>query len=620
LEYDPSKAQESRQEEDIYTRALQQLDPEMLEATGMDKSVLNSSPPITEPQAPQTPICERCHNLIHHSIGTPIAHPTIDSIKATIGESPHQRNHIYHVLDAADFPLSLIPNLQSSLKLPKHRTQNRRAKHRGWMSGDRIAEVSFIITRSDLLVPLKEQADKLMPYMQEVLRTALGRVGRKLRLGNVHMVSAKRGWWTKSVKESIWERGGAGWMVGKVNVGKSALFEVVFPKGRTGTQDVRKIRSQQERENMLSGARSMKELVAVQEQLKEEDEATARAEKYPESKPKQTLSPDPKEDEDLEVYDEHSLLPPPQPYTPFPTLPVATSLPGTTASPIRVPFGNKKGELIDLPGLARTTPDLSSFVKPENRDDLVMKSRIAAERHVLKPGQSLVLGGGLIRITPRSDAIFIVSPFTPLEPHVSSTEKAATLQDQTRASGVPSIVLPSAGEQMKSAGTFPLKWDVTKKLAGPLTSPVAGKMKPENLPFVVWATDVLIEGVGWVEISCQVRKGKTFPLGKKTDEVIQPPPRIPDALEAAGIARAPSSSSSSSSSSSPPSQLFGDERDAGALFPEVEIFSPLGKFVGTRKPMCASVLAGPKYVAKRDRKARPRMSMVSVKARRKRKG
>ena len=475
------------------------------------------------------------------------------------------------------------------------------------MSGDRIAQVSFVITRSDLLVPLKEQADKLMPYMQRVLRDALGRVGRKLRLGNVHMVSSKRGWWTKAVKEEIWEHGGANWMVGKVNVGKSALFESVFPKGRGGAQDVRKIRSQQEREKMLSGARTLKELAQIQEQLLEEDEAAAREERR--AKNSVGREQDSAENEE-EPYDEDSLLPPPQPYSPFPTLPVATSLPGTTASPIRIPFGNKKGELIDLPGLARTTPELSSFVKPENQDDLVMKSRVAAERHVLKPGQSIVLGGGLIRITPiTKDAIFLASPFTPLEPHVSSTEKAETLQNQTRESGVPSVVLPGVGKDMQSAGRFQLKWDATKQLAGPLTSKVAGKMKPENLPFIVYALDVLVEGVGWIEVSCQVRKPKNWvpphlrPATQKKESAHKSQSDDsggPDAFDEAGLGTA-------------------DLGDHG-MYPEIEVFSPLGKFIGVRQPMCASVLGGPKHVSKRDRKARPRMSMVSVKARRKPKG
>ena len=168
----------------------------------------------TEPRSrssisPEIPICDRCHELRYHNRGTPIIHPSVASIQAIIEESPHKHNHIYHVLDAADFPMSLIPNLQSALNLPRLRTRNRRSKTIRYLRG-RVAEVSFIITRSDLLAPKKEQVDSLMPYLQEVLRDALGRTGKKVRLGNVRCVSAQRGWWTRQVKEEIWERGGAG--------------------------------------------------------------------------------------------------------------------------------------------------------------------------------------------------------------------------------------------------------------------------------------------------------------------------------------------------------------------------------------------------------------------------
>ena len=98
-------------------------------------------------------------------------------------------------------------------------------------SRGRKMELSFIITRSDLLGHSKDKVDSLMPYLREVLRDALGRLGRNVRLGNVRCVSAKRNWWTTELKKEIFERGGAGWMVGKVNVGKSALFAEVFPKG-----------------------------------------------------------------------------------------------------------------------------------------------------------------------------------------------------------------------------------------------------------------------------------------------------------------------------------------------------------------------------------------------------
>ncbi|KAH7117027.1 hypothetical protein B0J11DRAFT_538151 [Dendryphion nanum] len=631
LEYDPQDIEQSKQENDVYTRALKQADPKLLEGLGLDHETLDTSNKVDQ-TAPTTPMCDRCHNLIHHNIGNPIHHPSVEAIHETIGESPHRRNHVYHIIDAADFPLSLVPNLQSSLRLPKLRTQNRRAKHKGWVSNNRIAEVSFVITRADLLVPMKQQVDGLLPYVTQVLRDALGRDNRTARLGNIYLVSAKRGWWTTKVKEDIWDRGGAGWMVGKVNVGKSNLFEVVFPKGRgSDYEDIRKIRSAAEREAMLNNAQTMEEIAKVQGQLDEED---ARIERRRSQIMEPSTNAEDFPEEDEEELDLDSLLPPRQTYTPYPVLPLSSSLPGTTASPIRIPFGRNRGELIDLPGLARTSPELSTFVNSENRDDLIMTHRVTPERHVLRPGKSLVLGGGLIRITPvNEDLVFLIHPFVPLAPHITSTEKAIGLQDQTRGSGVPSIMAPNIGDKIKSAGRFKLQWDVTKKLAGPLTSSVAGKMKTDNLPFRIWSTDILIEGVGWVEVSAQVRRPQGWtPVGmakkdpnharaqklKKQEEIRHKrqanyeakvaTENGGDAFDRAGIR---------GGGDGRVMEKKVEEVVQEEVYPEIEVFSPLGKYIGARMPMCGSILGGPKQVSSRERKARPRRSMVSVKSQRK---
>jgi hypothetical protein len=630
-----AKAQEASKEDDIFTNALRSADPALLEEMRIGKEGFGNVPE-DEGQA-ETPVCDRCHNLMHHRLGSPIHHPTVEAIQQTIFESPHRRNHIYHVVDAADFPLSLVPRLQSSLRIPKLRTQNRRAKHKGWVANDRIAEISFIITRADLLAPKKEQVDALMPYIKDVLRDALGRENKNARLGNVRLVSAKRGWWTKQVKEEIWERGGAGWMVGKVNVGKSNLFEAVFPKGRGADYvEVRKIRSAAEREEMVNSAKSLEDLTRVHQQLAEEDAETERLATQAKEHAHQ-----PPEEDDIEEFndDPDALLPPPQPYTPYPVLPIASSLPGTTASPIRIPFGRNKGELIDLPGLARTTPGLETFVQPESHDDLVMKTRLNAQRHTLKPGQSLILGGGLIRITPATeDLVFLVHPFVPIHAHVTRTEKARDYQHQTseRQLQVPAILAPNVGDKMNSAGTFSLKWDVTKALAGPMTSSMAGKMKPENLPFRIWSTDILIEGVGWVEISAQTRR----PQGWKAPGLIKKDPNIlhheklaRQKLEEETKTRKFAAIEKAEAEGRHPDEVLeeegllddidvvgakGDEMaDWENKYPQVEVFSPLGKFVGQRRPMCASTVSGPKQISSRERKVRPRMSMVSVKRQRK---
>lgn len=657
LNYNPEQVDVKKSEDDIYTTVLKNADPKLLEELGLAPETLDAPKAAAqEAGPPPTPICDRCHNLVHHHTGVPIHHPSVDAIRETIAESPHRRNHIYHVLDAADFPLSLVPNLQSSLRLPKLRTQNRRAKHKGWVGENRIAQVSFIITRADLLAPLKEQVDKLLPYMQDVLRDALGRVNENARLGNVHLVSAKRGWWTKKVKEDIWDRGGAGWMVGKVNVGKSNLFEVVFPKGRGADYvNITHVRTEAERQTMLqdAAAKSATELLRVQKELAEEDAEIERRRRQPVLEPEEELP------EEEDYTDDNALLPPRQPYTPFPVLPLASSLPGTTASPIRIPFGRNRGELIDLPGLARTNPDLSTFVKPEERDQLIMTHRVTPERLTLKPGQSLVLGGGLIRITPTNpDLVYLVHAFVPLHPHVTATEKAIALQAQERVLPNKSILAPHVGPKIQSAGTFKLKWDATKQLAGPLTDAVAGKMKPENLPFTIWSADILVEGVGWIEVSAQVRKPRGWkPVGivKKdpNHKKIEKEQRLAeererraekyrakleaeskagsgggDAFDRAGITGLSDRHRGGNSTQelreraekerdlSEKEQKRKDALDFVGEFvdphPEIEVFTPLGKYVGVRRPLCGSVLGGRKYVSSRERSVRPRRAMAPI--------
>ena len=79
-----------------------------------------------------------------------------------------------------------------------------------------------------------------------------------------------------------------------------------------------------------------------------------------------------------------SLLPPLQAETAYPRMPIVSSLPGTTASPIRIPFGNGKGELIDLPGVTRSS--LHKHVQQERRKELIMHHRVVPEQHTIKPG------------------------------------------------------------------------------------------------------------------------------------------------------------------------------------------------------------------------------------------
>ncbi|KXT07343.1 hypothetical protein AC578_585 [Pseudocercospora eumusae] len=612
--YSPRRRKTRRPNKDDEDRIFQEAIARLSDNDTADTAALTTAAATDVlPESTKPMLCDRCHNLIYQSKGTPILHPSMESIRDIIEASPHRDNHIYHVLDAADFPMSLIPNLVARLDLPRLRTQNRRSKATQYIRG-RQADISFIITRSDLLAPQKEMVDRLMPYLQEVLRDALGRAGKNLRLGNVRCVSAKRGWWTPQVKEEIWKRGGAGWVVGKVNVGKSALFHVVYPKGRNlSAQDQEKLRKVRQRgQTHVDSADKVSE-----EDTNAASDALEQGEHIPLSKkapfagigdsmmeaseallePKQDdnqLSPfipsdiddsaqrleeEEQMEDDMDADEDEglSLLPPAQKEVQYPDMPIVSSLPGTTAAPIRIPFGNGKGELIDLPGVMRSS--IETHVKPEHHASLVMKSRIVPEQYTLKPGQSLLLGG-IIRITPKTEDLTVLAyPFTPLHAHATATRKAIAIQTGLDEEGEPyagtveNIATEKAKQRIKSAGTFKLEWDATKKRTGSLTDRTAGKRKVADLPFIVYSADILIEGVGWVELACQVRSRKKS--------------LISDAFTAE----------------------LGHQADSANDFPEVEVFTPKGKFIGVRKPMNAWITGGPRKVAKHARRKRPRMSI-----------
>ena len=479
-------------EEDVFDEAIRKAPREVQDALAEDESPTN-----IVPTSVKQPLCDRCHDLVHHHSGTPIIHPSLDALAAMFAESPWKTNHIYHVVDAADFPMSLVPQVRRLMSIAPQRSKNRRAKTFTYRKGKRT-EMSFIITRSDLLAPKKEQVDHMMPYLLATLRDALGSSARNVRLGNVRCVSAHRGWWVKEVKEDIWSRGGGAWLVGKVNVGKSNLFETIFPKGR-----------------MRNGGPQNVSTHAVPITLDVDD-------------------------------DGENLLPPARIETQYPQMPTISSLPGTTASPIRIPFGSKKGELVDLPGLSRG--DLGDFVQDGKKSELVMKKRLVPAQFSITPGHSLILGG-LIHIRSLSEHTNILAyPFLPFSQHLGKTESIFTFAE-SESPVLESIAKEGVTRNLRSAGTFELRSDVTKQKAGPLVASDAAGLKPKNLHFKVLATDILVEGVGWVELVAQVRR-RDFP------------------------------------DDGPPVE--------GVACPAVEVFTPEGRFVQSRRPMMAWEQGGPK--------------------------
>lgn len=475
-----------------------------------------------------------------------------------------------------------------------------------------MTEMTFVITRADLLGPTKESVDRLMPWLQEELRSALGRLGQRVRLGNVTCVSAKRGWWTKHLKERVWSRGGAAWMVGKVNVGKSQLFEAIYPKGRLGDTTP-----------------SKEDGFSVAMFPREDNPNTA--------------------EEELDD-DGGDLLPPLQPLKEYPDMPMVSSLPGTTASPIRIPFGNKKGELIDLPGLARS--DLEVWVRPEHRKSLIMQSRIIPEQRSVPASKSLVLGGGLIRITPHSqDLHFLMYNFTPLADHLTSTTKAIQMQDQWHddkqaawTPGMENIGIEGLNTKMYHSGTFELKTDVSKTRAGPLTRKDSVNLTVQQLPFRVLSTDILIEGVGYIEIVCQVRKAylehsRTAKIHwahhnykaderkargdeeRARDEKMRDTTRLAsrDPFAAMAVNRMGGVASDGLEHASPKKEpgdvgykSYVDHDLIEPAWPAIDVFSPMGRFIGQREPIQGWLRNKP-LVKPEHRRGRPRPSAVGWK-------
>ncbi|KAH8159102.1 hypothetical protein CIB48_g9145 [Xylaria polymorpha] len=573
----------SRAEDKIYEDALRQHDAKQLEEQGVDVQALALSLPPAEarPQTAPKPLCDRCHYLLYNHTGESIYHPDIESIRDTLLESPYKYNHVYHVLDAADFPMSLLPKISQFLDTMPLRSRNRRSKTGRFYHGQKT-EISFVISRADLLAPTKPQVDTLFPYLREVLRDALGRTGRDIRLGNLRAVSAKRSWWTKELREDIWKRGGGGWMLGKANVGKSQLFEAVFPKGRMNWDP-------------------SKHQITVDMEAKANEDLTMRS--------KEEGTQDDADQAQDDLSDEYSLLPPAPKETQFPEMPIVSDLPGTTASPIRVPFGNGRGELIDLPGLERT--GLERHVRKESRLSLLMQSRIVPDQITLRPSQSLLLGG-FIRITPREPApIMLAYAFTPIEPHVCRTDKAIGIQNHTREVNVENIALLGTGDKTELAGSFELRWDVTKQRTGPITRKNAVGLDVDRLPYRVLSTDILIEGVGWVEIVAQVR---TKDLYRPRTSLEKPETEVKTELDNSLSdmerleAVAEGKSKKLQAPLSPTEQKPEDEPN----WPIVDVYSPEGKFISCRKPMNGWMLNKPRVTAA-SQKSRPRKSMKGAK-------
>lgn len=220
---------------------------------------------------------------------------------------------------------------------------------------------------------------------------------------------------------------------------------------------------------------------------------------------------------------------------------------------------------------------------------------------------------------PNDETVILAYPFVPLPVHVTSTEKAIATQQQLEGggSGVKTMLAPGAGESMRSAGIFTLNTDVTKSRSGAL---LRAGVPMAKLPFRVRGTDILVEGVGWIELACQVRhrrrRGGPHEAEHRQHE---------DALSILDESSSPSPPPYHSNTKPNHDHLQDTDTHTHTDFPypRVEIFTPNGTSVGQRPCMGAWMLihGARKPGQRRSSRAiaqsrpRPRRSMKGAKKR-----
>ncbi|KAI5800069.1 hypothetical protein EDC01DRAFT_765456 [Geopyxis carbonaria] len=491
----------------VWKAAMERLagDAAVLQELGVDSADSPEPRPVKNvgPKAP--PVCHRCHYIkFSHSAPPLPAPPTLDTLSELILASPHKTHHVYHLVDAVDLPLSLLRKLRGHFHstLPNRITRN--------------LTVSYVITRCDVLTPKRAQISSLMTFLKQTVKARLpkdekveGPAGSETK---IWAVSSRKGWDIGGLKDEIKHRAGGVWFVGGVNVGKTSLLRDAWPQnGKQFTM-----------EGIEVGARPK-----VTEP--EETELVGEGEEDTGKQLEGLLS---------QVQQSHRPREPP----------TISDVPGTTAAPIRVaynPLGGRSklwGELVDLPGLERFgSGDLLKYARADKRKDFRVRGRVYAEEYTVQPGQSILVGG-LFMITPKTDVTVMVNPFTTLPIHIAATAKCCSflthpspqdsslcdtlLQDPAAvgaASPKPTIIndephhLPS---NIASAGVFTIADDVTEKRNPMLMSAHPAAIRA--LPYKVLATDLLLDSLGWIELTAQVRNRQDTGFQKVDVEVHAP--------------------------------------------------------------------------------------------------
>lgn len=189
----------------------------------MEEAELEVLEMVPDKEVPK--ICERCHSMLHHHTAPDLPEatkPSIARIADFIKHCGHRNNHIYHLIDAADLPLTFIPDLKREI-----------AYHLPAVMAARLT-ISFVVTRADVLMPKEDQILKIRPKIKKILQELMPE-GEELETleQKFRIVSFRTGLGVGGLKREIKEgmREGGIWLVGKVNVGKSRVVTDIIPEG-----------------------------------------------------------------------------------------------------------------------------------------------------------------------------------------------------------------------------------------------------------------------------------------------------------------------------------------------------------------------------------------------------
>ncbi|KAK6359471.1 hypothetical protein TWF696_000627 [Orbilia brochopaga] len=430
---------------------LEALDVEALQAAETPESV---------PERPFV-MCSRCRNLVHHGkLLSDIPDASFTHIAKVIAQSPFTRIHIYHVLDAADFPMSLLPNARKNILYALKSFPGGNKKD---------VTMSYVITRADLLMPTEMQVSSLMTYFRRVLSEKLD-VG-DASLKDLRVVSAKRVWTTERLKDEVRGRKGGVYLLGKTNVGKSRLYEAIFPKkGRATVLDQTK----------EFGKGDLDHPVPAEEEG----------------------------EEDWYIQNGHKVR--------YPDMPLSHKTPGTTVGAIAIDFAAGRGQLVDLPGMERR--GILEHINKNHIADVTLLNRKIPERFVLKSYQTFLVGGLVTvkAVQPEDQSVLPIvleiALFSQLPGHCGKHDKVKGFLDPTIGGDKRRAfmwTMPHISQVMASAGVFTLKDDITAQRCKAVIDQNPDFMKTAQ--FRVYATDIVIEGCGWLEISAQIPKNNPLP-------------------------------------------------------------------------------------------------------------